>query len=423
MNRALEAEAKILWDRQRKTERFQSKFDLYPLAEGKQLVDGFHELSDSINASAQPQSLDEVYTAELKRRALAEAVFLDHALSGRPYTFGDVVEIYGIQPADIEGLKPWLDKNRNATLDAVERVFTQTDVTEYELTLPLDRPGVRRQTEEYAQQRVSVYHRRLGRMFENITGVGGFLRDINSVVTTEPRSYFDSLTKTLAIGLPAICYLTEDGLPNLRERELIRLFGHEGFGHGCNKVVTDAATDLPFFLKITSGATIGTLESVAQFYEGQIFDDLKVSGATQKALDIHHLFDDIYREEWDTQLINLYKRKFFQYGITVLADKSFGDPQDPNVVAKRTEVLEPLALYPGSARGFIEGHRQNYDSSGNLNPNLVAELRYAAQPAQRVLDVLESRGISYKNQRTTADLILLQGYWTPKGLVERAQVA
>lgn len=421
MDKELLTRAKGLWDRQIRTERFQSRHGIYPLAETKKLATDFYIFSDAIG-TAEPSTLDQVYSAELKRRSLAEAVFLEHVLSGKPYTFEDIIQIYGIEPDDIDNLKPWLMENKGAAQDAVERVFTETDVREYELTLPMDRPAVRRQTEEYAQQRVSAYHKRLGRMFETITGVGGFLRDITSVVTTEARSYFDPITKTLAIGIPAICYLTEDGIPQLRERELIKLFGHEGFGHGCNKVVTDVAEDLPFFLKITSGATYATLESVAQFYEGQTFEDLKASEETQRALEIHHLFNAIYSEEKDTQLIERYKLISFQYGITVLADKSLGDPQDPEVMAQKTAILEPVALYPGYARGLVENYKQNFDSQGNLNPQVIAELRYAAQPAQRVLNTLAARGINYHDHRTKIDMLLLQGFWSPVGLVERAKV-
>lgn len=423
MNKELLEEAKLIWDRQTKAAKFATKFEVYPLAEGRELVKDFHRLSEVIPGVSQPATLGEVYQVELKRRALAEATHLDHWLAGKPYTFDDVVSIFSIEPADIQQLRPWLETNRAVALEAVDRVFQGTDVTQFELTLPMDRPAVRRQAEEFAQQRVTTYHRRIGRMFEGLTGVGGYLRDINAVVTAEQRSYFDSLTKTLAIGIPAVCYLTEDGLPTLRERVLVRLFGHEGFGHGCNKILTDAAEDLPFFLKLISGATEATLESVAQFYERQVFEDLKNSPETQKALDIRHIFDDIYREEQDTQIIEKYKLRFFQYGITILADQSFGPPLDPETIARKTEDLSALALYPGHARHFIESNRQNFDSQGNLNPDLVAELRYAAQPAQRVLEILQQRGLSYERQsRTQIDIALLQGFWTPVGLAERGRV-
>lgn len=423
MNKELLEEANLIWDRQTRASKFATKFEVYPLAEGGELVRDFQKLSEAIPMVLQPTSLDDVYSAELRRRALAEAVYLDHWLAGKPYTFDDVISIFGIEPSDIKKLKPWLETNKGAALEAVDRVFQGTDVKQFELTLPMDRPAVRRQAEEFAQQRVTTYHKRIGKMFEDLTGVGGYLRDINAVVTSNERSYFDTLTKTLAISVPEISYLTEDGLPTLKERVLIRLFGHEGFGHGCNKILTDATGELPFFLKLTSGATVATLESVAQFYERQVFEDLKNSPETQKALDIRHMFDDIYKEEQDTQIIERYKLRFFQYGITILADQSLGSPQDPETIARKSEALSALALYPGYARHFIESNRQNFDSQGNLNPELVAELRYAAQPAQRVTEILNERGFSYEgSSRTQVDVALLQGFWTPVGLAERARV-
>lgn len=423
MDKELLNEAKSIWDRRTRASKFETKFGVYPLAEGKILVEDFQRLSETIPQLTQPTTLEEVNTAELRRRALAEAIYLEHALAGRAYTFDDVINIYGIEPNDIKDLKPWLEANKEIALGAIERVFQDIDVKQYELELPMDRPAVRRQAEEFAQQRVTTYHKRIGKMFEDLTEVGGYLRDINAVITSNDRSYFDTLTKTLAVGIPAISYLTEDGILSLRERVLIRLFGHEGFGHGCNKIITDTASELPFFLKLTSGATVATLESIAQFYERQVFEDLRNSPETQKTLDIRHIFDDIYREEQDTQIIERYKLKLFQYGITVLADQSYGPSQDPEVITTKSDILSSLALYPGYARSFIEGNRQNFDSQGNLNPGLIAELRYAAQPAQRVIEILDQRGFNYQgNGRTQVDIALLQGFWSSVGLVERAKV-
>lgn len=155
MDKELLSQAEKLWDRQTKAEKFETRFGVYPLEEGRQLVDDFKKLSDSISLISEPTNLEEVYLAELRRKSFSESVYLEHFLSGKPYTSDDVISIYGIEPDDISDLRPWLDENRAPTLEAVERVFRETDVRQYELTLPMDRPAVRRQAEEYAQQRVS----------------------------------------------------------------------------------------------------------------------------------------------------------------------------------------------------------------------------------------------------------------------------
>jgi len=93
------------------------------------------------------------------------------------------------------------------------------------------------------------------------------------VGTTNIRSYFDPIREIIALSIPSICYQTEDSGLNINEIELIKLYGHEGMGHALNYVLT-GENDLPYFLKTITIATKSTKESVAQFYENVIFNDL-----------------------------------------------------------------------------------------------------------------------------------------------------
>ncbi len=114
---------------------------------------------------------------------------------------------------------------------------------------------------------------------------------------------------------------------------------------------------------------------------------------------------------------------FFQYAITVLADTSLGVPQDPETIRRKIEMLSDLALYPAYAVSIVENNKDRFDSQGNLNPWLVSELRYCAQPVRRVLDIFKGVGLTYEGvNRSTVDMALLSGFWTPLGLVEHAQL-
>ena len=427
MNKDIASRAEQLWGRAEKADKFNGKFNIYSFKEGSQLVDDFQRLSEAIPVTSPVRTTEEVHNNELKRRLSGEALRLDHSLSGHYYTFEDVLNLYGIDREDIDSLKSWLVENRDEALATIDRVYKATEVDNYRLPVPGDIPTFRRQAEEFAATHIGNYHKKLAKQFEDLTSVGTFLRDITSVPTTGDRSYFDPLTRMLALSIPAICYLTEDQSFHINERELIRLFGHEGMGHGLNKVVTEAS-DLPRFLKRFSEASRATVESVGQHYETVIFEDLASSPKTQAELGIAHKFGEIYQNEKDTRLINLYQRRLFHYAITVLADKELGDMSAPeskkDAISKRIALLSDVTLYPGYAVRIVEGSQHNFDSQGNLSIDLAREMVYSAQPTQRVIDEMKQKGILYdKDNRGKIDMLLLSGFWTPLGLVENAQVA
>ncbi|HYM65034.1 MAG TPA: hypothetical protein VES68_00915, partial [Candidatus Sulfotelmatobacter sp.] len=249
MNKELLTRADELWSRTDKADRFGTKFNTYPFDEGKRLVTDFHRLSEEINSVSSPKTEEEVHSNELKRRLYGEAVRLDHAISGHYYTFEDVISLYGIDKAqDIDELRGWLEENREVALETIDKVYGATHALDLRLPVPGDIPTFRRQAEEFAGTHIGNYHKKLAKLFEGLTPVGNFLRDITAVPTTSERSYFHPLTRTLALEIPGICYITEDQTLHINEATLLELFGHEGMGHGLNNVVT-SSSNLPNFLK------------------------------------------------------------------------------------------------------------------------------------------------------------------------------
>ncbi|MDO9580709.1 MAG: hypothetical protein Q7J06_09125, partial [Bacteroidales bacterium] len=148
------------------------------------------------------------------------------------------------------------------------------------------------------------------------------------------------------------------------------------------------------------------------------------SPETQKDLGIEHKFTEIYQEEKDISKLNEYKLKFFQYGISVLADKKLGNPQDPKTLEKKIVLLHEVSIDPKNPVQFIENYSmQGFDSKGNLNPSIVKELIYCAQPVQRALDEFAKQGILYEsNGRSKIDSAFLKGFWTPIGFVDNARL-
>lgn len=269
---------------------------------------------------------------------------------------------------------------------------------------------------------IQKYHKKIGKLLQELTHVGDFLRDIDAVPTTQDRSYFHPLINTLAIAIPNICFTTEDGSLQIRERNLIRIYGHEGMGHALNKIITEN-NGLPFFLTSNSSLTAATMESVAQFYQKVIFDDIKANPSVQKELGLSHLFEEIYQDAMDVAQLEEYQLKLFQYSIVVMADKEIGEPQDPNTLQRKIGLLGEVTLDPTYPLHMVEQNRYNYDSQGNFSPKTVAELIYCAQPVQRALDEFNKQGIEYTGSgRSLIDETLLRGFWTPIGFVDNARL-
>ena len=305
----------------------------------------------------------------------------------------------------------------------MSRLYAMGNVTEFNRGLAMDIPSIKRQAEEVANLAARKYHKVIGKYLQNTTSVGEFLREMECVVTTEHRSYFHTHANYLALGITAFCTSSSvDGSPVIREKELIRLYGHEGMGHALNKAMT-IKSDLPGILKRDSALTVATDESVAQFYERALIDVIHGSHDLQRELDIAHKFEEIYQDIRAAELLEEHLRIENMYGICVLADTSFGNPIDSNVVRARAEKIAQFALDPGKALRWVDSHKYNYDSEGNFSADMISELRYCARPVDRALDEFRKLGINYdEGGRKIIDPVLLTGFWTPQGYVDNARI-
>jgi hypothetical protein len=409
-----------LWKERERINKFESKFEVYPYSEAENLLRKIHDLNNSIEENGVPKTSEQLLLKELKRRLKTESYLLEKRINPKHHDFESVVAIFGIPQEDLDGLEEYLLENRQDTINAISRLYKTREVLNYELNVSMDIPRIRRQAEEFAAVHIQRYHKKLGNFLQELTQAGSFLRDIDAVPTLKGRSYFWPLTKTFALGISAICMMTEDSSLHIKEKELIRLYGHEGMGHALNQVITESS-DLPYFLKQDSTTNAPTQESIAQFYQRVIFEDLKNSSKTQKDLGIEHKFEDIYQEVLDQEQLHNYHSRLFYYTITVLADKTLGMQADRETVQKKIEILKKVSINPGYPLHIVEKYRQSFDSHGNLDSGLVKELIYCAQPVQRALEEFKKQGILYDSEgRSKIDMTLLAGYWTPQGFVENA---
>lgn len=424
MNKELLERAEGLWNQDKRLGRLGTRFDyIYaPNATGK-IYEGMQQLESDIPERTRLANTDELYESELKRNLQSKILQFEHFLEGKPYKIEDIVGLYGLDPADLDALDPWLKNNKNRVEVALEELFELTPADSYELELYMDIPRVQRQAEGFAATQITNYHSKLSALFRRNTSAGDYLYKISPETSTSDRSYFASLPKWLALSMTRVCYQEEDGTIQLRERELLRLFGHEGMGHGLHQIITEEAK-LPFFLKEASSASEASQEAVAQHYERKIFDDLHAAPDVQKDLKIQDRFSEIYQEEQNVRLVNEYRRRLFRFSLLVLANNSLGKPDDPEVIKKKVDLIKQHSINLGYARNMVENYRNEYDSEGNLDAKHTKELRYASSAVQTGLESFKQQGVSYNTHegRSQIDMTFLTGFYTPIGFVQKASL-
>lgn len=422
MDRELLRQGEKLLSGVEKINKFSSKFEVLPVIQTSELVNKFYVLSESIPLIEVPSTREEVFLSELKRSLFSAAKNGEMRLSGKSQDLQSILDVLCIPKEDIDNLKPWLLENKEKTMQTIDSLFHENHVDSYQLVLPVDVPNILRQAEGFISTHIEQYHIEIGRLIAKLTSVGDYLRDIKAVPTTGQRSYFSSLTNTMAISMPNICFMDENGSLQIRKTELIRIYGHEGMGHGLQDVVTKQ-TDIPGFLKRPQVITSSCQEAIAQFYQNRLFKDIHDSKEVQKKLDIAHNYFDIFKDGLSFDKLSEYRLKLFYYEIIVLADKSLGEVSDAETIKRKKEILSEVALDVNNINSLVESNRYNYDSDGNLSYSLMSELRYCSRPVDRVLEVFKNHGINYEGKdRTIIDETLLTGYWSSQGILENARV-
>lgn len=421
-------EAEKLLATHQKIDRFASRYQVFPVTEAGHVLAGYRKLSEQIEHVPNPTSRRLHLGNELKRRLTSEATSLDFTLSGKRYSIQDVVRVLGIDQNDIDRLHPWLLENRDQTIEATQRLFNLSATDTYFLPVPMDIPDYARSAETSAKIAINNLHKILAPYYASKTEAGNFLQKIEAQPTTNWRSYFHTHLATLGLGIPEIIYVLPNGTFHVRYVNAIALYGHESLGHGLQKVLTEEA-DLPYFLKVPgSNATIAAEEAVTQHYERTIFEDLRSPDAAKvlKDLDISHSYEEIYQEHGATKQIADFSLAFFQYAITILADKELGsDPQDKGTIDRKIAKLNEVALFPGISQQIVDQNRFKFDPEGNLDTSLVTELRYCSQVVSKALDIFSQRGVSYDDARSRSriDMAFLRGWYTPEGFLENATLS
>lgn len=416
MRQELFEEAERLLKRVEKIEKFSLKLNRYPYQEMKEVAEKLYRLSEQVPEIIYPHSEEELFQAELKRRLLDETRDLVQIINGDNPDFDTALQNYGVAQEDVRALYPWLKENKGRAEEAIEKVFRDSDISEYELRPNLAIPSVKAQAEEFAAAHVQRYHQVLSDFLAERGSAGKFLKDISALIIEEENgnSYFNHLNRAMTFSLLEICRIGEDNQPLLQEGKLINIYGHEAMGHALHYLTTHHS-DLPYFLKKKAHQQSSVAEAIARFYQKHIFEDIKNSPETQKELGIKDNFERIYQESQETNLLEEYDFKLRGYAFSVLADKKESD------LKSKLDKIHEVSLNPNAPVAFLDQYNQSCDSLENPRSQLAYYLTYCTGIMDRALNEFKKQGIDYLGERRSEiDEILLKGYWTTQGYLERA---
>ncbi len=375
---------------------------------------------ESLPRIDEPKNERELIVAELNRRLDGAILSLEQMVDSNYVEFDKILSLLAIPEQDVKDLEGWLSENKLRVESIVKQLY-EDGTFEYQLNIQSDVPKISKKMQEFADHVVKNYHKLLGPFIGKLTSGGEFLGDIDVTITLNGRSYYNPVFNTVALNPFQICFIDKKKEFNVNELALIRVYGHEVMGHALNSVLSEKS-NLPLFLKSysLSHSTLPTAESVAQFYEKIIFSDIKNDKEIQQKLGIADDFEEMYKKFHNESLLSDYLNNFNLYTIYVLADKSKGDQLDEKI-----HLIERFSFSKANAYYQVDYFLKNFvDHKGNLNPRTVSELKYCVKSAYRAYQEFIDKGFDYSKHedRSIIDKTLLEGYWTPQGLEQKARL-
>ena len=370
----------------------------------QRIIDQLNRLISSLPDIQSPQNVDELLTAELKRRAVGEKEELSSQLSSEVPTLEETLAIYNIPPQDINSLPEWLHKNKPAVVSANQRLIEE-HITHRQVKVFMGSSELKSQAETLVLNALISLKSVLRNHFLKLPGVSDFLDNYHIVIDSiETRAYTNWIANVMAITSIGCTRMFHKSVYLVPEK-LLAQFGHEGLGHSANHAIT-ASSSFPYFIKSAfTNVNSSTKESVAQYFEQKIFDILKDNPTATSELKLDESFETIYKRYQDALILQQYWKHLGLYATLTLARSRAGEEQ------KQHQEISKYSIEPRWPSGFINRNRNNWDKlTGRLLPRVTKELIYAADPVGRIMKSTPDK------PRTDVERFILTGLWTPAGL-------
>ena len=165
----------------------------------QKIIDQLDRLISSLPDIQSPQNVDELLTAELKRRAVGERGELSSQLSSEVPTLEETLAIYNIPPQDINSLPEWLHKNKPAVVSANQRLIEE-HITHRQVKVFMGSSELKSQAETLVLNALISLKSVLRNHFLKLPGVSDFLDNYHIVIDSiETRAYTNWIANVMDI--------------------------------------------------------------------------------------------------------------------------------------------------------------------------------------------------------------------------------
>lgn len=318
-------------------------------------------------------------------------------------TAKNLIEAFSIPKEDLEYLEVWLKSNRNKIQDSVDMKCEKVKRLDVDFSVP-----------EH-QNFADIEGKKLVDNFFDATKEVSYRTsgiDLNGVKASPTRdeiAYYNDKEKAIRIGLPYIFFL-EEGKIKPKVTNLLKLFGHEGFGHARNFKLTEKA-NIPETIKKDIFWKTSTIESVAQYYSDVFIDYVKNNPDIQEKMGIEN-FKETYEEFEKNKIFDKFFRDRESYAIYLISKKL-----PKKEIIKRLNEVSLNNLYSTVVL-------EKFASKSELRKSIKYNLVYADRSVERSVNAIKKRfGEKWLQQNESeVDKTLLTGFWTPEGYKEMTKL-
>lgn len=367
------------------------------------------DLISMLSAASSANPLEDLLQQEITRvlkntqQELAESQRQDHP------DFATALSMLDIQESELGFIATWLESNLNQVKAANARLIKQFSQQNL-IYVPLGIAPLRQQAEDLVNQAIQTFLSILDTNWSDLSGVAE-LKQMNYIYSanTQEGSYHAPKLSVVSIGVERQTRMYQGKVYSIAERMLSSL-SHEILGHARNFSLTSKANHIPEYM-----AKVGTRflalrpnsESLAWYFEDQIFEYLLQSPDLYKRFNFTESLQEVVQSHKDSYLMSQYIDFYEWFGICTIAKTGKSDE------ANQHKLLSQYAINPkdpGYALDYY--HRNNaFDAhTGRLKFSYIRRLIYAFQDVHKIMDKVPV------DKKSAVEKTILTGYWTRQGL-------
>lgn len=324
--------------------------------------------------------------------------------------FETALSILGIQESELGFIEEWLSENLSKVKEANTRLINEFSQDSL-MYVPLGITKLREEAESMVSEAIKTFQTIVKTTWSSLPGVQE-LYNLNYIFapnTRDDRSFHDKKSRIISIGVKNNTRIFK-GKTYLIPGKLLGTLSHEFLGHARNFSLSLSSTILPQYMTVASTRFLAlrpNLESVAWYFEDQVFEYLKKDPEIYNKFNFAEPLEQVIQKYNDTALMTQYIDHLGWLGICAIGKTGRDDK------VKQHEIITKYCIDPKTASDIIDYYHRNnaFDTySGHLKSYYIRELIYAFQHVHKFMASVP------EDQKSAVEKTVLTGYWTRQGI-------